>query len=124
MRCCAATFSPPNSRSFLAPMFLVLSLPAIQLPVSCIFLHQLAITRSGRGQLGRGRRLCHVAQPRRLEYRIRQNEKWHKETGMGFIEVLTPVAEARVQELPLARRYDDLRGKTIGFLNNRKANAG
>ena len=43
---------------------------------------------------------------------------------MGFIEVLTPVAEARAQEVPLARRPNDLRGKTIGFLNNRKANAG
>lgn len=43
---------------------------------------------------------------------------------MGFIEVLTPVAEARARELPLARRHPDLRGKTIGFLNNRKANAG
>ncbi len=43
---------------------------------------------------------------------------------MGFIEVLNPVAEARAQELPLARREADLRGKTIGFLNNRKANAG
>ena len=43
---------------------------------------------------------------------------------MGYIEVLNPVAEARAQELPLARRHGDLRGKTIGFLNNRKANAG
>ena len=43
---------------------------------------------------------------------------------MGFMEVLTPVAEARAQELPRARRHHDLRGKTIGFLNNRKANAG
>jgi hypothetical protein len=43
---------------------------------------------------------------------------------MGFIEVLNPVAEARAQDLPLARREANLRGKTIGFLNNRKANAG
>jgi hypothetical protein len=43
---------------------------------------------------------------------------------MGLIEVLTPTAEARAPELPLARRDTDLRGKTIGFLNNRKANAG
>jgi hypothetical protein len=43
---------------------------------------------------------------------------------MGLIEVLNPTAEARVSELPLARRLADLRGKTIGFLNNRKANAG
>jgi hypothetical protein len=43
---------------------------------------------------------------------------------MAFIEVLNPTAEARAQELPLARRSADLRGKTIGFLNNRKANAG
>ena len=43
---------------------------------------------------------------------------------MGLIEVLNPTAEARAPELPLARRLTDLRGKTIGFLNNRKANAG
>jgi hypothetical protein len=43
---------------------------------------------------------------------------------MGRIEVLNPTAEARAHELPLARRVADLRGKTIGFLNNRKANAG
>ncbi|HXG19994.1 MAG TPA: hypothetical protein VNN62_13095 [Methylomirabilota bacterium] len=43
---------------------------------------------------------------------------------MGFIEVLNPTADARVVELPLARRLDALRGKTIGFLNNRKTNAG
>jgi hypothetical protein len=42
---------------------------------------------------------------------------------MGLIEVLNPTAEARAPELPLARRLIDLRGKTIGFLNNRKANA-
>jgi hypothetical protein len=47
-----------------------------------------------------------------------------KETGMGFIEVLNPVADARAKDLPLARRDGQLRGKTIGFLNNRKANAG
>jgi hypothetical protein len=47
-----------------------------------------------------------------------------KEGIMGFIEVLNPVAEARAPELPLAQRVADLRGKTIGFLNNRKANAG
>lgn len=43
---------------------------------------------------------------------------------MGVIEVLNPTAEARAPELPLARRITGLRGKTIGFLNNRKANAG
>ncbi len=43
---------------------------------------------------------------------------------MGFIEVLNPTAEARVQDLPLAKRDPDPRGKVIGFLNNRKANAG
>ena len=43
---------------------------------------------------------------------------------MGLIEVLNPTAEARAQDLPLARRSGELRGKTIGFLNNRKANAG
>lgn len=43
---------------------------------------------------------------------------------MGHIEVLSPVADARVDEVPLAPRNGDLRGKTIGFLNNRKANAG
>jgi len=43
---------------------------------------------------------------------------------MAFIEVLNPTADARARELPLARRHPDLRGKTIGFLNNRKANAG
>jgi hypothetical protein len=42
---------------------------------------------------------------------------------MGLIEVLNPTADSRAQELPLARRNGDLRGKTIGFLNNRKANA-
>jgi hypothetical protein len=42
---------------------------------------------------------------------------------MGRIEVLNPTAEARALDLPLARRLTDLRGKTIGFLNNRKANA-
>ena len=42
---------------------------------------------------------------------------------MGLIEVLNPTAEARVLDLPLACRLTDLRGKTIGFLNNRKANA-
>lgn len=43
---------------------------------------------------------------------------------MGHIEVLSPVADARVDEVPLAPRNGDLHGKTIGFLNNRKANAG
>jgi hypothetical protein len=43
---------------------------------------------------------------------------------MAFIEVLNPTADARARELPLARRHPVLRGKTIGFLNNRKANAG
>jgi hypothetical protein len=48
----------------------------------------------------------------------------NKEGIMGLIEVLNPTAEARAPELPLAHRTTDLRGKTIGFLNNRKANAG
>ena len=43
---------------------------------------------------------------------------------MGQIEVLNPTAEARTTDLPLAQRSDTLQGKTIGFLNNRKANAG
>ena len=43
---------------------------------------------------------------------------------MGLIEVLNPTADSRAQDLPLARRLTDLRDKTIGFLNNRKANAG
>ena len=43
---------------------------------------------------------------------------------MALIEVLNPTAEARAPELPLARRSADLSGKIIGFLNNRKANAG
>ena len=43
---------------------------------------------------------------------------------MGQIEVLNPTAEARKTDLPLARRSAELAGKTIGFLNNRKANAG
>jgi len=43
---------------------------------------------------------------------------------MGMIEVLNPTAESRAPELPLAQRLSDLSGKTVGFLNNRKANAG
>ena len=43
---------------------------------------------------------------------------------MGHIEVLNPTAEAHTTDLPLARRTAELKGKTIGFLNNRKANAG
>ncbi len=43
---------------------------------------------------------------------------------MGFIEVLNPTAEARVEDLPLTKRDPDPKGKVIGFLNNRKANAG
>ena len=43
---------------------------------------------------------------------------------MGHIEVLSPVGETQAGEFPLARREGSLRGKTIGFLNNRKANAG
>ncbi|MGE0682534.1 MAG: hypothetical protein AB7P69_16740 [Candidatus Binatia bacterium] len=43
---------------------------------------------------------------------------------MGVIEVLNPTADTRAPELRLARRVSDLRGKTLGFLNNRKANAG
>ncbi|MEW6300063.1 MAG: hypothetical protein AB1671_20405 [Thermodesulfobacteriota bacterium] len=43
---------------------------------------------------------------------------------MGLIEVLNPTADARAPQIPLAPRPSDLRGKAIGFLNNRKANAG
>lgn len=43
---------------------------------------------------------------------------------MGLIAVLNPTADARAPQVPLAPRLSDLRGKTIGFLNNRKANAG
>jgi hypothetical protein len=43
---------------------------------------------------------------------------------MGVIEVLNPTAETRAPDLPLARRVSELHGKTLGFLNNRKANAG
>ena len=43
---------------------------------------------------------------------------------MGQIEVLSPIAETRNGELPLAHREGNLQGKTVGFLNNRKANAG
>ncbi|MCS6926334.1 MAG: hypothetical protein NZ578_10595 [Candidatus Binatia bacterium] len=43
---------------------------------------------------------------------------------MRVIEVLNPTAEVRAPQIPLAPRVSDLRGKTIGFLNNRKANAG
>jgi hypothetical protein len=43
---------------------------------------------------------------------------------MGQLEILNPTAEARTTDLPLARRTAELGGKTIGFLNNRKANAG
>jgi hypothetical protein len=43
---------------------------------------------------------------------------------MGVIEVLNPTADSRAPELPLAQRVSDLHGKTLGFLNNRKANAG
>jgi hypothetical protein len=40
------------------------------------------------------------------------------------IEVLVPVAASAVEEGPLAQRLDGLEGRTIGFLNNQKANAG
>ncbi len=43
---------------------------------------------------------------------------------MARIEVLSPVADTRAAETPLASRSSELAGKTIGFLNNRKANAG
>jgi len=43
---------------------------------------------------------------------------------MGVIEVLNPIANTRAPDLPLAQRLSELHGKTIGFLNNRKANAG
>lgn len=43
---------------------------------------------------------------------------------MSLVEVLNPTADVRAQALPLARRLTELRGKTLGFLSNRKANAG
>jgi hypothetical protein len=42
---------------------------------------------------------------------------------MATIEVLVPVAPARVHELPLAPRLDGLAGRRIGVLDNQKANA-
>jgi hypothetical protein len=42
---------------------------------------------------------------------------------MGQIEVLSPIAEIRTSERLLARRDGSIQGKTVGFLNNRKANA-
>jgi hypothetical protein len=40
------------------------------------------------------------------------------------IEVLVPVSPARIEERPLAPRLDALTGRSIGFLDNQKANAG
>jgi len=42
---------------------------------------------------------------------------------MAQIEVLVPVAGARVHERPLARRLDGLAARRIGVLDNQKANA-
>ncbi len=42
---------------------------------------------------------------------------------MGQIEVLSPIAEIRTSQRSLARRDGTIQGKTVGFLNNRKANA-
>ena len=43
---------------------------------------------------------------------------------MGTIVVLSPIADVRNDESPLATRVSDLAHKRIGFLNNRKANVG
>jgi hypothetical protein len=42
---------------------------------------------------------------------------------MATIEVLVPVAAARLHERPLAPRLDGLGGRRIGVLDNQKANA-
>ena len=41
-----------------------------------------------------------------------------------MIEVLDPTAKAAASEAQIAPRVSDLNGKRIGFLDNRKANAG
>ena len=43
---------------------------------------------------------------------------------MSEIEILVPVATTRVETRPLAPRLDGLHGARIGWLDNRKANAG
>ncbi len=43
---------------------------------------------------------------------------------MGLLEVHVPVAEPRVDAAPLAARPATLDGCRIGWLDNRKANAG
>ena len=43
---------------------------------------------------------------------------------MSRLEVLVPVAETRVERRPLAPRLTRLSGARIGWLDNRKANAG
>ena len=43
---------------------------------------------------------------------------------MSTIEILVPVAATRVAERPLAPRLASLSGARIGWLDNRKANAG
>jgi hypothetical protein len=43
---------------------------------------------------------------------------------MALIELLDPTSATRVKERPLAERHGSLAGKRIGFLSNRKANAG
>ena len=43
---------------------------------------------------------------------------------MAAIEFLSPQAESRVVERPLASRVSDLDGKQVALLDNQKANAG
>jgi len=43
---------------------------------------------------------------------------------MALIELLDPTSAQRVKDLPLAERRGSLAGKKIGFLSNRKSNAG
>jgi hypothetical protein len=43
---------------------------------------------------------------------------------VGEIEILVPVAATRVHERSLAPRVDNLAGRRVGLLSNRKANAG
>ncbi len=41
---------------------------------------------------------------------------------MGNIRVLVPVGEVRIEEMKMAERPSDLRGKTLGLLWNNKTN--
>lgn len=43
---------------------------------------------------------------------------------MAPLQILSPVAEPRVTERPLAPRPDTLAGKRVALLDNQKANAG